>query len=54
MARVITEKLYDSILRDYKTLLDTTTIKTARDTIDDRIEKLNLAPQWRAGQNYSG
>lgn len=53
MTRVIKQKLYDSILRDYKTLLDTVTIKAARDTIEERIEKLKLAPEWRKDQNYS-
>jgi len=53
MPRVITQKLLKSIINDYKTLLDATTVKAARDTIEDRISKLELAPEWRAGQNYS-
>lgn len=51
--RVISEDLYKKILRDYKTLLDNTTLKAACDTLQDRIKKLELAPEWRKGQSYT-
>ena len=53
MPRVIKEKLHKSIISDYRTLLNHTTVKAARDTIQERIEKLELAPKWRQGQNYA-
>ncbi len=53
LPRVISEELYQNLIKDYQTLLDTTTIKAASDTIQDRIDKLKICPIFRKGQDYA-
>lgn len=53
MPRIIKEPLYQSILQDYNKLRELTKDESALATIDDRIKRLELAPMFRKGQNYT-
>ena len=52
MPYVITKKLRNNILSDLKLILNNTNDPKAIETLKDRIDRLESAPEFQPGQSY--
>jgi len=52
LPRVIPEQLLKDLTKDLTTILSNTTNEKARKTIQDRLDRLNICPIFRKGQDY--